>query len=82
MAGLAVRITYDMESDAATIYLVDEIGPGAAARSMMCDLEVRDGAVILLLSETEVLVGVEVLGASRLLPSGLLQEATAPDAST
>ena len=80
MAGVAVRITYDSESDAATVYLVDEIGPGGAPRSIMCDLEVREGAVILLLSEEDRLVGIESLGARKLLPRQLLEEATPPEA--
>ena len=79
MAGLAVRITYDRHTDAATIHLVDDIGPGGAPRSMMCDLEIQEGAVILLLSESEQLVGLEVLGASKLLPRQLLDEAKRPE---
>ena len=79
MAGLAVRISYDRDTDAATIYLVDDIGPGGAPGSAMCDLEVQGGAVILLLSEGGRLVGIEVLGASRLLPSQLLGEGTPPE---
>jgi uncharacterized protein YuzE len=70
-----VRITYDPVSDAATVYLVDEIASGGAPISLMCDLELREGAVILLLSEDERLLGIEVLGASRLLPSDLLTKA-------
>ena len=81
MAGLAVRITYEKASDAATIYLLDQIGPGVAPRSMMCELEIREGAVILLLGHDDRLVGIEVLGASKLLPSQLLEAATPPDPS-
>lgn len=73
-----MRITFDVESDAATIYLVSDIGPGGAPRSLMCDLEVSEGAVILLFSEDEQLVGIEVLGASKLLPSQLLSGVEPP----
>ncbi len=34
-----MRITYDPTADAATVYLLDEIAPGGAPRSLMCDLE-------------------------------------------
>jgi uncharacterized protein YuzE len=70
---LAVRITYDPEADAAFVYLVDEIQPGEGSRSLMCDLEIREGAVILVLDGEDRLVGVEILGASRLLPNALLR---------
>lgn len=79
MARVAVRITYDKTTDAATIYLVDRIGPGGAPKSAICDLEVRDAAVILLLSADEQLVGTEVLGASRMLPNGVLAAASTRD---
>lgn len=81
LAGLGVRITYDRVADAATIHLLGEIGPGGAPRSMMCDLELRDGAVILLLSDDQHVVGIEVLGASRLLPAEVLDEADPPASS-
>lgn len=73
-----MRITYDPEADAAAVYLVDEIAAGGAPKSLMCDLELRNGAVILLLSEDEQLLGIEVLGASRLLPSEVLSSASPP----
>ena len=68
-----MRLSYDQASDAATIYIVDEIVAGGAPRSVMCDLEVRDGAVILLLDDDDRLVGIEVLGASRVLPIAVLR---------
>jgi uncharacterized protein YuzE len=71
----AVRITYDRVADAATIYLTGDIGPGGAPKSLMCDLEVDEGAVILLLDDGDRIVGIEVLGASGLLPTELLDAA-------
>jgi uncharacterized protein YuzE len=76
-----MRITYDRESDAATIYLADEIGPGGAPRSVICDLEIPGGAVILLFSKEEMLVGVEVLGASRILPPHLMDGSDPPSSA-
>jgi hypothetical protein len=40
----------------------------------MCDLDVEQGAVILLLSPEDRLVGLEILGASRVLPSEVLAQ--------
>src|SRR4051812_33570229 len=66
LGGLAsVRITYDQQSDAATIHLAGDIPSGGAPRSLMTDLEVKEGAVILLLNADDQLVGIEVLGASK-----------------
>jgi uncharacterized protein YuzE len=54
-------------------------GGGGAPKSVLCDLEVQGGAVLLLLDEGEQLVGIEVLGASKILPSELLGETKAPN---
>lgn len=70
-----MRLTYDPDADAAFVVLVDEIPPGGAPRSHMCDLEVREGAVILLLDADGRLLGLELLGASRLLPPAVLASA-------
>lgn len=74
-----MRLTYDPQADAAFVYLVDEIGPGQAPRSLICDLEIQEGAVILLLNNDDRVVGIEVLGASRLLPPEILQSAPRGD---
>ena len=74
-----VRLTYDPDADSALVYLVDHIPPGGAPRSLMCDLEMRDGAVILLMNEEEQLLGIELLGASRLLPTAALNSAEIAD---
>jgi hypothetical protein len=71
---VAVRITYEEVSDAAMVYLQDPIPPGGAPNSQICDLEVQEGAVILLLSSAYELVGLEVLGASKLLPREVLEQ--------
>ena len=70
-----MKITYDPVADAAIIHLGGEIEADGAPRSVMCDLDVPDGAVILLLSGDEQLVGMEVLGASRLLPTHVIDSA-------
>ena len=73
-----MRLTYDPEADAAFVYLVDHIAPGEVARSEMCDLEIREGAVILALDADERVLGIEFLGASRLVPAEVLDQADRP----
>jgi uncharacterized protein YuzE len=74
-----LRLTYDPQADAAFIYIVEEIAPGEASRSFMCDLEVSEGAVILVTDADQGLLGIEVLGASRLLPASVIASAVNPD---
>ena len=71
-----MRITFDPDADAAYIQLVDHIPAGGAPRQEICDVELPGAAVILDFSPEDMLIGIEVLGASRILPEGLLKEAT------
>lgn len=71
-----MRLTYDLESDAAFVYLVDVIPPGSAPRSHMCDVEFDQAAVVMLFSPEDKLVGLEVVGASRVLPREVLDTAS------
>ena len=71
-----MRLTYDVDADAALVELGDPIAPGGAPLSQMCDFEVREGAVILLFDQDERLVGVEILGASRVLPQRVIDSAS------
>ena len=65
-----MRVTYDPEADAAYAYLVDHIEPGEAVRQVIA----HDGDVVLDLDAKGRLLGVEVLGAKRLLrPETLLR---------
>lgn len=73
-----MRFTYDPDADAAFLHIVDPIAPGQASRGEMCDLELREGAVIVVLDADDRLLGVEVLGASRLIPADVLQQAERP----
>jgi uncharacterized protein YuzE len=63
------RVTYDSEADAAYIYL-RRIEAGGVAQTVPVD--VLQGLVNLDLGHDGVLVGVEILRASVLLPSGVL----------
>jgi uncharacterized protein YuzE len=66
-----MRVTYDPEADAAFVYLT-KIGAGGAASSQMLDRYIDQGAIIAVFDHDEHLVGIEVLGASRVLPREVL----------
>jgi uncharacterized protein YuzE len=72
---VAVRLNFDAAADAAFVHLADEIPPGGAAQSRICDVELDNAAVILLFSPDHKLVGLEILGASRVLPAEVLAQA-------
>lgn len=66
-----MRTTLDAEADAAYIYLVPEIAPGRSVRTV--EVPDIDGGMVVLDSDIEgVLLGVEVVGARRLLDPTLL----------
>jgi uncharacterized protein YuzE len=68
-----MRLIYDPEADAANIKLIDPIQPGGVARSVICDDDaLTDCAIILDFDAADRLIAIEVLGASKLLPSELL----------
>lgn len=60
------RLEYDPDMDTATIGLVDEIPAGRSVRQIPVELE--NGTVIIKLGAQDVLLGFDVLGASRTLP--------------
>lgn len=68
-----MRLTHDPEADAAKIYLVDTIQPGGVARSHVCDVELTDCSVVLDFDTADKLIGIELLGASRILPAETLK---------
>lgn len=68
-------MSFDVEADAAFVYLDGRVPPGGAPRSEICNLEIEGGAVILLFSPDDRLVGLEVLGASRLIAPDVLARA-------
>lgn len=71
-----MRVTYDASVDAAYIYLAgDGIGAGEVEFTYACDPNEVGGMIHLDFDKSGVLLGVEVLAASKLLPKQLLQEA-------
>jgi uncharacterized protein YuzE len=69
-----VRLVYDSTADAASIYLLDTIQDGGTARSHVCDVEMTGCSITLDFDSEDKLVGIEVLGATKLLPSSLLSD--------
>ncbi len=67
-----VRITYDPTVDAAYIYLRDPISAGESKRQETCDIEGMTGDIRLDFNAVGILLGIEVLGASRILPGELI----------
>lgn len=70
----AVSIRYDRDADAAFIYFGDDAS-ARIVRTEMCDVAFTDGAAILLLDDNDRILGLEILGASRLLDASLLSQA-------
>jgi uncharacterized protein YuzE len=71
-----VKIKYDRQADAAYIQLVPEIGAGGVANTYTCDPAETGGMINLDFDSGGRLVGIEVMDASKLLPSALLRQAT------
>lgn len=72
-----MRVVYDASVDAAYIYLAsDGIGAGEVEFTYACDPNEVGGMIHLDFDQNGVLLGVEVLAASKLLPKQLLEEAS------
>ncbi|MEM5814254.1 MAG: DUF2283 domain-containing protein [Candidatus Aenigmatarchaeota archaeon] len=69
-----MKITYSETDDAAYIYLV-EAKPGVAARTEPCEIAGLRGEINLDFDKNGRLVGIEVLGASKVLPKEILDRA-------
>lgn len=73
-----MKVTYDRAADAAYVSLASDIGVRAVATTYCCDpLEVR-GQIHLDFNADGVLIGIEILGASKRLPAALLASAGPP----
>lgn len=71
---MTVRFKYDKEADAAYIWLGDSREAGRTARTEVVDLEIENGAITLDFDDRGRLIGIEILGATKLLPAALLEE--------
>ena len=70
-----MRITYDRAADAAYIYLVEDISPGSVKATYPIEDVKRVGQINLDFNVEGILVGIEVLDASKKLPGELLKQA-------
>ncbi|NHA16186.1 DUF2283 domain-containing protein [Thioalkalivibrio sp. XN279] len=72
---MTVQITYDASADAAYILFQANLERGEVVRTEPCDVDIKEGAVILEFDGKGRLAGIEILGASRILPAETLDEA-------
>ena len=70
-----MRITYDCSVDAAYLYFSDGVSPGSVRNTHSLLLPETGAQLNVDCDSSGFLVGVEVLGASRVLPGEVLQEA-------
>jgi uncharacterized protein YuzE len=70
----SMRLTYDSEVDAAYLYLAEDIGAGEAKTQIPVDDDRLNGTVVLDLDWDGRVLGIEILGASLLLPHDILDE--------
>lgn len=71
---VSMKTTYDAEADAAYISLTDDETPGRSVRNLEVE-SLAGGSVVLDFDRDDVLLGVEVLGASRVLDQSFIDEA-------
>lgn len=70
-----MRLTYDADADAAYVYLVDAIGAGEVARTASSMLELDRAFIAFDFDAEGKVLGIEILGASRVLTQGTLRAA-------
>ncbi len=70
-----MRVTYDASVDAAYIQLAGVVGAGGVDFTYGCDPAEVGGMIHLDFDSSGTLVGIEVLGASRMLPKEVLDSA-------
>jgi uncharacterized protein YuzE len=73
-----VKVIYDREADAAFVYFVTDIPEGGAAHTEPCDIEMQGSSMIVVMDAAGKLIGLEILGASGLLPADVLARADDP----
>ncbi|MET8778199.1 DUF2283 domain-containing protein [Nocardia sp. NPDC050713] len=71
-----MHMTYDPAADAAYFTIADEVAPGEATRQIVTPVE--GGTVVLDFSASGTLLGFEVLGAQRIVPTEVLGRAPTP----
>ena len=74
MKELMLRMTWDPEANAAYIYVVDSIRSGDAVTTRVLDHHLTQASVNVDFDADNRLLGIELLGVSRLLRPGILPE--------
>lgn len=74
MSEISLRMTYDPDADAAFIYITDPIEPGSAVSNSVLNRLTPGASLIATFDSTDKLLGIELLGVSRLLHSEVLAE--------
>lgn len=72
MTELSLRMTYDSIADAAYIYVTDPIKPGGVVTTTVLDHSLTMASVNVDFDDQDRLLGIELLGASRLFRPGFL----------
>lgn len=73
MVGVPVRLTYDSDADGAYVYFVDSIAPGGVAQTRSSMLELDLASIDFDFDVDGKVLGIEILGASRMLTAGALE---------
>jgi uncharacterized protein YuzE len=73
-----MKITYDADADAAYVYLVDSIPTGGVAQTRSAMLELDRAFIAFDFDADGKILGLEILGASRILADGVLRTADRP----
>ena len=71
----ANRVTYDTAADAAYVYLVGFVAPGAVAQTRPAMLELDQAFIAFDFDSEGKILGIEILGASRVLSKETLESA-------
>jgi uncharacterized protein YuzE len=73
-----MNLTYDGDADAAYVYLVNSIGPGEVAQTRAAMLDFDRAFITFDFDANGKILGLEILGASRILSEQTLQTARRP----
>ena len=72
LVAMKVVLRYDPEADAAYIYLKEPIKAGEVAETVVSDADIKMGAINLDFDAAGHLLGIEILGAKRVLGQDVL----------
>jgi uncharacterized protein YuzE len=73
MKRTRIELSYDAEADAAYVYLQEQGDARKVARTRFCNIELKNAAINVDFDGQGHVVGIELLGATQLLPPPLLE---------